>query len=304
MNKGKGNKMNLNTYFAFMLVFTVSVYADIPIVNGVWLLSNKVTNDVQVTQSLYEIELTAKTDRRKAADLSESLLTLDNIKNIKMTDEEYLPLVLESLILFYRDDKKINDPEISKKARTAIKKYARMVNGKGYSAYKYLFHRIRDYHWRKRQYADMIDIQKEMILYDPYDQGQILTLLDYIRDFPTEYGDLKKFAKEFENVGGIMDEEMSLTFLLESQDDPADKTKAACIWLAKNRFAAPEILLRALPRITACISLKEKDSIKEYYFALSDLALQQPSKEDRLPVFAAALNERQKLLTVVPDLLK
>lgn len=305
INQRERNKMNPKIYWAFfLLVFALHLRADIPIVNGVWILSDKVTNDVQLTQKLYEIELTAKTDRRAAAELSEKLLGEEKAKNAVMTDEERLPLVLESLILSYRDDKKINDPEISKKARAAIRKYADMARGKGYSAYKYLFHRLRDYHWRKGEYADMINIQKEMILYDPYDQGQILTLLDYIRDYPTEYGDLKKFAKDFEKAGGIMFEEMSLTFLLETQDGPAEKIKAACVWLAKNRFASPEILLRALPRITACVSLKEKDSLKEYYFALSDLALQQPSKEDRLPVFAAALNERQKLLTVVPDLLE
>jgi len=45
------------------------------------------------------------------------------------------------------------------------------------------------------------------------------------------------------------------------------------------------------------------EALTEYYYALTDLALRQSSTEDRLTVFAAALNERQKIVTAAPEVL-
>lgn len=149
----------------------------------------------------------------------------------------------------------------------------------------------------------MIGSQKDMILYDPSDYGQILTLMDYIRDYPDEIGDLDKFVKEFKEKGGVIDPEFDLTLLLASKKKNREKIEGACAWLEKQSGSSPEILMRALPRITKFISIKDKEALIEYYYALTDLALRQSSTEDRLTVFAAALNERQKIATAAPEVL-
>ena len=215
---------------------------------------------------------------------------------IYMDDEEYLPLVLDSMGLYYAVYKDSGDKKALSEAQRLLEAYAKKAEGKEYSAYKYLFHRIRAYYFNRKEYKKMIGSQKDMILYDPSDYGQILTLMDYIRDYPDEIGDLDKFVKEFKEKGGVIDPEFDLTLLLASKKKNREKIEGSCAWLEKQSGASPEILMRALPRITKFISIKDKEALIEYYYALTDLALRQSSTEDRLTVFAAALNERQKLV--------
>jgi len=49
--------------------------------------------------------------------------------------------------------------------------------------------------------------------------------------------------------------------------------------------------------------LKQPQTLIDYYYALTNLALKQPSTEERLTVFSIAINERQKLVTAAPEIL-
>lgn len=277
--------------------------SSIEIAQGVWNVSKNMTGNPSIGGKLREIEIIARQDKAKAAEMCAKLKDSLEDSEIYMDDEEYLPLVLDSMGLYYAVYKDSGDKKALSEAQRLLDAYAKKAEGKEYSAYKYLFHRIRAYYFNRKEYKKMINTQKDMILYDPSDYGQILTLMDYIRDYPDEIGDLDKFVKEFKDKGGVIDPEFDLTLLLASKKKNREKIEGSCAWLEKQSGSSPEILMRALPRITKFISIKDKEALIEYYYALTDLALRQSSTEDRLTVFAAALNERQKLVTAAPEVL-
>ena len=293
-----------NALMAFFFICLSTAFAsNIEISQGIWNVSKNMTNDQSLGGKLREIEIIARQDKAKAAEMCAKLKDSLEDSEIYMDDEEYLPLVLDSMGLYYAVYKDSGDKKALSEAQRLLDAYAKKAEGKEYSAYKYLFHRIRAYYFNRKEYKKMINTQKDMILYDPSDYGQILTLMDYIRDYPDEIGDLDKFVKEFKEKGGVIDPEFDLTLLLASKKKNREKIEGSCAWLEKQSGASPEILMRALPRITKFISIKDKEALIEYYYALTDLALRQSSTEDRLTVFAAALNERQKLVTAAPDIL-
>lgn len=295
----------------YLVVFLILLFlssstafsSSIEIAQGIWNVSKNMTNDQSLGGKLREIEIIARQDKAKAADMCAKLKDSLEDSEIYMDDEEYLPLVLDSMGLYYAVYKDSGDKKALTEAQRLLEAYAKKAEGKEYSAYKYLFHRIRAYYFNRKEYKKMINTQKDMILYDPSDYGQILTLMDYIRDYPDEIGDLDKFVKEFKEKGGVIDPEFDLTLLLASKKKNREKIEGSCAWLEKQSGASPEILMRALPRITKFVSIKDKEALIEYYYALTDLALRQSSTEDRLTVFAAALNERQKLVTAAPEVL-
>lgn len=297
-------KLYLGVFLILLFLSSGTVFSSsIEIAQGVWNVSKNMTGNPSIGGKLREIEIIARQDKAKAAEMCAKLKDSLEDSEIYMDDEEYLPLVLDSMGLYYAVYKDSGDKKALSEAQRLLDAYAKKAEGKEYSAYKYLFHRIRAYYFNRKEYKKMINTQKDMILYDPSDYGQILTLMDYIRDYPDEIGDLDKFVKEFKEKGGVIDPEFDLTLLLASKKKNREKIEGSCAWLEKQSGASPEILMRALPRITKFISIKDKEALIEYYYALTDLALRQSSTEDRLTVFAAALNERQKLVTAAPDIL-
>ena len=297
-------KLYLGVFLILLFLSSGTVFSSsIEIAQGVWNVSKNMTGNPSIGGKLREIEIIARQDKAKAAEMCVKLKDSLEDSEIYMDDEEYLPLVLDSMGLYYAVYKDSGDKKALSEAQRLLEAYAKKAEGKEYSAYKYLFHRIRAYYFNRKEYKKMINTQKDMILYDPSDYGQILTLMDYIRDYPDEIGDLDKFVKEFKDKGGVIDPEFDLTLLLASKKKKREKIEGACAWLEKQSGASPEILMRALPRITKFISIKDKEALTEYYYALTDLALRQSSTEDRLTVFAAALNERQKIVTAAPEVL-
>ena len=111
------------------------------------------------------------------------------------------------------------------------------------------------------------------------------------------------FIKEYAKAGGTMYEELLLAAVLTSKDKPVAKMTRACEWLDKNRSGSEKMLSRALPLIATLIDAKHPQTAIEYYYALTNLAVRQPSNEERLTIFAMAINERQKLITALPDIL-
>lgn len=275
----------------------------IDIVNGVWAVSKNMTKNQEIGSKLREIEAVARQDTDKAAELCKTLKDSLGDEEIYTDDGEYLPLVLDSMWLYYAAHKGLQGKAVLTEAQKLIEAYAEKAEGKAYTAYKYLYHRIRAYYFGKKNYKLMIKAQKDMILYDPDDYSQIMTLMDQIRDCPNDIGDLDEFISEFEKKGGVVEAEFELTLLLASKKKNSEKIESACAWIEKQSGASPDVLIRALPRITKFVSIKDKDALEDYYYALTDLALRQSSTEDRLTVFAAALNERQKIVTAAPDLL-
>ena len=111
------------------------------------------------------------------------------------------------------------------------------------------------------------------------------------------------FIKEYTKTGGTKHEELLLAAILTSKDKPVAKMMRACEWLDNNRSGSEKMLSRALPLIATLIDAKYPQTAVEYYYALTNLAVRQPSNEERLTIFAMAINERQKLITALPDIL-
>lgn len=276
----------------------------IVISDGIWKVAEKMSQDDFLAGQLHEIESLAINGKTlEAAKLCENLREDIRADDVYMDDGEYLPMVLDSMALYYYSQGDVANPEIPDRAEKLIAKYTKIAEGKAYSAYKYLYHRIRYFYYVRKEYSKMISAQKAMILYDPFDWGQILVLLDYVDKYPEDCGSLEKFVEAFKERGGIVDNEFELSLILNSRDKQPQKLSKACQWILKNRLADSAVILRGLPRITAVISSRDKESLLNYYYTLTDLALQQPATEDRLVVFAAALNERQKIETAAPTIL-
>lgn len=287
----------------FFLCTCLCFSGHIDIVNGVWAVSKNMTKNQDIGGKLREIEAVARKDTDRAAELCKELKESLDDPEIYTDDGEYLPLVLDSMWLYYAAHKGLQGKEVLREAERLIEEYSEKAEEQGYCAYKYLYHRIRAYYYRKKDNKSMIKAQKDMILYDPSDYGQIMTLMDQIRDCPDDAGDLDAFLSKFKERQGVVEPEFELTMLLASKKSDSEKVKGACAWLEKQSGGAPEVIMRALPRITKFVSIKDKEALTDYYYALTDLALRQPSTEDRLTVFAMALNERQKIVTAAPEIL-
>lgn len=289
--------ISLFTYSPASFGFTVN--------RMVWQLSDEVTN-VYLYEKLIDAENHAKLN-----ELSEAANILENLRNEKLSlryilqDGEPLDLVLSSAILWYRAEKIKNiDPEIVKSARFLIDKWAKAAEGKRWKSFKFLFHRIRSYYVAIKNPKGRIEAQKEMMLYDPFDEEQVRSFDEYCTRFPESVGDIKKFLEMFKAKGGILTPKLELTLISLSELKQNDKFDAVIDWLKTRKNADMDTLKIGIEALLNLTSVENPESIKKTYNILTDLALWQPATEERMPVVALILNERAKIEAISPDSLK
>lgn len=292
--------MNINTILAiiFMFVVCANFAGALNVSGGVWLVSENILSNDTLRMELQEIEMLVKKGEKEKA--------LQNINKIKeeakdnlpnMKDGEHLPLVLDVMELYYKG---LSNAE---EARVLIDKHKGNAIGKRYTAFKQLYQMLRKYYSGLKNIKEANEVAKEAALYDPKDYLLILPLLDYAKDYPKECGELDSFLKAYSKAGGKIYEELQLAAIITSKDKPVNKMAKACEWLDINKSSSEKVLSRALPLITTLIDAKHPQTVTDYYYALTNLALKQPSNEERLTVFAMAINERQKLIAAMPELL-
>ena len=291
--------MKIKMMLVLVLVFMCANLAEALIVSGgVWLVAENIVSNDALRMNLQEIEMLAKSgEKGKAIKQIEKIRQemKDNLPSMK--DKEYLPLVLDVMELYYEGS---SDAE---EATTLIDKYKESAKGKRYTAYKQLYQMLRKYYSGLKDYKNASIVAREAALYDPKDYLLILPLIDLAKEAPKECGELDGFIKEYAKAGGTMYEELLLAAVLTSKDKPVAKMTRACEWLDKNRSGSEKMLSRALLLIATLIDAKHPQTVIEYYYALTNLAVRQPSNEERLTIFAMAINERQKLITALPDIL-
>ena len=287
-------------WLSLFLLTAIPCLAKLEISSGKWSLSPNMKANTNLAVRLREIELATLND---ALVLTEALKKEAIVEDVYMDDGEYLPLVLDSLALSLEERIAFPEVKIANKAEKLLEQYKKISEGKNFLAYKQLYLRqIRGYK-RNEDYKKMIEAQKALVLYDPFDFASRMALQDSARDYPSEMGDMDDFQKKYVEAGGVIDGAMELAFILTGSGELKTKLKKGCEWIHKNRFASQELLLTALPRLTALVVPEDKEGALEYYKALSNLALQQPLEEERMITFAAAMDERKKLLSLVPSLL-
>lgn len=285
-----------------ILVFILAMGANygeaLTVSGGVWLVAENIVSNDALRMSLQEIEMLVKSgEKGKAIKHIEKIRkeTKDNLPSMK--DGENLPLILDVMELYYKG---LSDVE---EATTLLDKYRESAKGKRYTAYKQLYQMLRKRYSGLKDYKNAAEVAKEAALYDPKDYLLILPLIDLTKESPKECGELDSFIKEYTKSGGTKHEELLLAAILTSKDKPVTKMMRACEWLDNNRSGSEKMLSRALPLIATLIDAKYPQTAVEYYYALTNLAVRQPSNEERLTIFAMAINERQKLITALPDIL-
>ena len=294
-------------YIVFLITFVYIYISDVKALNisgGVWLVSETVLSNDTVRMKLQDIESTARAhELNMAVDAIKALRENKNLSDVRLSDKEYLPLVLDAMELYYLIKARPHDDNVLGMTRALLDKYADKAKGKGYSAYKQIYQMVRLHLVSKKRIKEAIEIQKECAIYDPKDYVCILPLVNFARENTRECGELDTFIKRYEDAGGIIYEELQLAAIITSNESAVEKMNRACDWLDEHSLASEKMLAKALPLITKIASAKEPQTLIDYYYALTDLALHQPTSEDRLTVFAMAINERQKLITAAPELL-
>lgn len=293
-------------FFSSISLFLVPLNASAFTVNRmVWQISDGVTNAY-----LYE-QLSLAERHAKLNELVEAAQTLEALRNDKaaseyfLTNGEPLDLVLSSAVLWYKAEYIKNlDPEIVEKARTLIDKWAEKAKGRQWKSYKFLFHRIRSYYVAIKNPKGRIETQKEMILYDPFDEEQIKSLDEYCVRFPDSVGDIKNFIVKFKDAGGRLTPKFELTLISLSELSQDEKIDAMIEWLKIRKDSDIETIRVGIDFLISLASVENPETIKKIYAILTNLALWQPANEDRMPIVALILSERAKIEAVSPDSLK
>ncbi len=271
---------------------------------NVWLVSENITSNNSLRIKFQDIEVLAKRhERSEAIRRIKELRQNNNLDNVILKDKELLPLVLDGMELYYWACDNPESKAIPEKVNSLLSEYKEAAEGKGLTSYKQVYQILRRYYGHIGNIAKAIDIQKRVILYDPKDYVAITQLIDYAKKDPEICGELDNFVKEYSDAGGTLYEELKLAAILTSNDDIIKKMARACEWLEKNAGASEKIIARSLPVITLLTDSKHPQTLIDYYHALTNLALKQPSNEERLTVFSMAINERQKLITAAPEVL-
>lgn len=270
-----------------------------------WQISDTVTN-------AYLYEKLAKAEQRaKINDLKGAVMLIDDLKDdaaakdYVSTDGEPLELVLASASLWYRaEDVKNSDPELVKEARQNLNIWAEKAKDKQWKSYKYLFHRIRAYHVTQKNQRGRIETQKEMILYDPFDQEQLKSFEEYCDRFPESVGDMNSFLSKFKEKGGAMTPKFALTLITLSGKTREEKLKELSAWLKEHKSSDLETLKLGIEFGMGEVSVEEPQTVRKMYDLLTNLALWQPADEERMPIIAMILNERAKVETIAPESVK
>ena len=291
---------------AVVILLTFILISEVKALNisgGVWLVSETVISNDVVRMKLQDIESLVRAHEENMAISSIGALRSQITSSVKLSDNEYLPLILDAMELYYTIKIQPNNDNIPKNARSLLDKYNDKAKGCGYSAYKQIYQMMRQHFKSKKRIKEAIEIQKEAAMYDPKDYVSILPLVTFAKENTRECGELDTFIQKYKEAGGIIYEELQLAAIITSNESAIKKMNRACDWLDENALSSEKILTKALPLITKIASAKEPQTLIDYYYALTDLALHQPTSEDRLTVFAMAINERQKLITAAPELL-
>ncbi len=290
--------MKIKTMIILVLVFMCANLAEaLTVSGGVWLVAENIVSNDALRMNLQEIEMLVKSGEKGKAIKQIEKIRQETKDLPSLKDKEYMPLVLDVMELYYKG---LSDAE---EATTLLDKYKESAKGKRYTAYKQLYQMLRKHYSGLKDYKNASIVAREAALYDPKDYLLILPLIDLAKEAPKECGELDGFIKEYAKAGGTMYEELLLAAVLTSKDKPVAKMTRACEWLDKNRSGSEKMLSRALPLIATLIDAKHPQTAIEYYFALTNLAVRQPSNEERLTIFAMAINERKKLITALPDIL-
>ena len=266
----------------------------------VWVLSELTTNQV-LKVKLIEAEYCAS--NKNYAEAAEKLANvLDEYAADKFVFEgEPFSLILSGTILWYKaKNSAFKDQAIVDEAGKLLKQYKSKAEGKAWPSYKYLFHRQRDYYFVKKDYDNVLKIQKGLILYDVLDNWAIDSYLEYMGKFSL-VDDTEAFFAEIEKKGGKINPKMRLLLISKAfENNDKDAWKKIFAWFDKNRQLDLESLKQGMAIVSSNLKSKDLEIAKEYYLTLTDLALGQVASEENMPKIAYILNERQKLVTLVP----
>lgn len=288
----------------FALLFASNLVCQAFEIKGdVWVLSEVVTNSV-LKEKLKEAEFYAL--NRNPSEAASSLKTISkDFPNIKTTEGEPLELATEGAKLWYKaKSSSFKDQEIVSEAEKLLKIYAKKAEDKSWNSYKYLFHRIRDYYFNKKDYENVLKIQKELVLYDVLDNWAIDSYLEYLKSFSLT-DDTENFFKEIVKRGGKISPKMELQLIkLSLKNKEKDSWKTLLIWFDNNRRAEIGILREAIDIASLNLDASNHDMVKTYYVTLTNVILAQVANEENMPKIAELLNERQKIKTVCPEIFK
>ncbi|MBO7435964.1 hypothetical protein J6U76_08255 [bacterium] len=271
---------------------------------SVWLVSENIVSNDALRLKLQDIEVLAKRHKRaEAIRMIKELRKNNNLSTVVLKDKELLPLVLDGMELYYWVCDNSDNKTIPQKVNSLLSKHKEKAEGRGLTSYKQIYQILRRYYSHLGDTSKAIDIQKQVILYDPKDYIAVTQLIDYAKKDPETCGELDDFIKEYVGAGGTLYEELKLAAIITSKDEITKKMARACEWLEKNADASEKIIARSLPIISMLADSKHPQTLVDYYHALTNLALRQSSNEERLTVFSMAINERQKLITAAPEIL-
>lgn len=267
----------------------------------VWALSDVTTNAV-LKQKLKEAEFYASNKEfLEAAGCMQNVCDEYALDNFVFEGEPFNLMANGARLWYQSCAGSFKDLSVVKEAEKLIKDYAKEAEGKAWTDYKRLYHRIRDYCHVKKDYAKVLKVQKELILYDVNDNWSVDSYLEYLRNYSLK-DDTKAFFSEIEKKGGTLNPRMKLRLIgdsIENGEEGAWKNLFA--WFDENRKTDLETLKQGMEIVTRYIDAKNTDVAKEYYITLTNLALGQVATEGNMPKIAYFLNERQKLKTLVPS---
>ena len=279
-------------WICLLFLFCAKASSGIVKERDVWKVAGEFS-EAEISKKLLEIEAFAHKDKLEAAKMAERLARSADASEIVAKDGTSLALMLDSLALFYRDGGSYGNDEMIARAGELLEKYQKEAEGKRLDAYLELYRRQCDGFFRLERRAELLDVMKKMVLYNPFDYSNVAMLLKEVSHNPENAGNFRDFLTDFTKAGGKITPEMEFLSLL------LEKKSADAYWWLENNYAIDKHeLLRSLDYLAAFLTIEDKDSLLAYQKALTTLALRLPVTESGKETFAAVLNLREKITTV------
>ena len=188
--------------------------------------------------------------------------------------------------------------------RALEQKYAEAAAGKQWESYARSFlyrdHTVQGW-WKSP--AALALIEQALDHYPTYSwaMGDYLQISYNLRETRGLADARSRFAA-YESAGGARNAKIDLNYLKILAADGADAFARAMAFLDEYPDTGEKFLLEAIDIARANINPEQPAQIREFYDALTTLALRQPGDEAHIKTVATILNEKQKLETIMPEL--
>ena len=230
----------------------------------------------------------------QAADILEQLQNDEKAAGLVTSEGEPVQLSLAGTEIWYRLLAGKKDDYLADKAQKYLKVFKDAADGKKFPGYEYLIIGLRDCAREKRDWNEVLKIQKQLLVYNPNRPGELEFYLLLCARNPKVKEDQEKFLKQiYENFPPLA--ELAIDYQHYIAGDKKAFGKVA-EWFLKYFAGDEETIKTAIEYIKAGLIGNDVVALRDYCLALTSATIRTADEKVRLIL----LDERSKIMGASP----